>query len=147
MIAVVINGKAEYSYYAKLPYKARGIDVSIIPRLFCESAAITQEDYVIEKEYTAEKYEGSYTNSYSGEKILSFADYDDGFVLYTRELKEGGNKENRNIVKNMTVFLRNGECTLTTYDYVDEDETILMPKYEFNIIGYITWTLLEKETN
>lgn len=146
MIAVVINGKAEYSYYAQLPYKARGIDVSIVPKLFCESDAITQENYVIEKAYTAEKYEGSNSDSYSGEETLAFTDYADGFVLYTRELKEGGNKENRNIVKNSYIFLHDGECTLTTYDYVDEDETILMPKYEFNIIGYITWTPLEKET-
>lgn len=146
MIAVVINGKAEYSYYAQLPYKARGVDVSIVPKLFCESAAITPEDYVIEKAYTAEKYDGSYSDSYSGEETLSFAGYADGFVLYTRELKEGGNKENRNIVKNLRIFLRGGECTLTTYDSVDDGETILMPKYEFNIIGYITWTPLEKET-
>ena len=144
IIAVVINGKAQYSYYAYLPYKSRGIDVSIVPKLFCESAAITQEDYVVEKAYTAEKYEGSYFNSYSGEETLAFADFADGYILYTRELKEGGNKENRNIVKNLSVFLRDGECTITTYDSVDEDETILMPKYEFNIIGYITWTSLEK---
>ena len=146
MIAVVINGKAQYSYYAYLPYKSRGIDVSIVPKLFCESAAITQEDYVVEKAYTAEKYEGSYSNSYEGEETLAFTDFADGFILYTKELKEGGNKENRNIVKNLSIFLRDGECTLTTYDSVDEDETILMPKYEFNIIGYITWTSLEKET-
>lgn len=146
MIAVVINGKAEYSYDAELPYKARGIDVSIVPKLFCESNAITQEDYVVEKAYTAEKNEGKYYTSYSGEETLAFADYADGFVLYTRELKEGGNKENRNVVRNLRVFLRDGECTLTTYDSVGEDETILMPKYEFDIIGYITWTPLEKET-
>lgn len=146
MIAVVVNGKAEYNYYAELPYKARGIDVSIVPKLFCESSTVTQEDYVVEKAYTAEKNESSYSNSYSGEETLTFADYADGFVLYTRELKEGGNKENRNVVRNLSVFLRDGECTLTTYDSVDEDETILMPKYEFNIVGYITWTPLEKET-
>lgn len=146
MIAVVINGKAEYSYDAELPYKARGIDVSIVPKLFCESNAITQEDYVVEKAYTAEKNEGKYYTSYSGEETLAFADYADGFVLYTRELKEGGNKENRNVVRNLRVFLRDGECTLTTYDSVGEDKTILMPKYEFDIIGYITWTPLEKET-
>lgn len=146
MIAVVIDGKTEYSYYAELPYKARGIDVSIIPKLFCESSAITTDNYVVEKAYTAEKSETSYSNSYSGEETLAFADYADGFVLYTRELKEGGNKENRNVVRNMSVFLSDGECTLTTYDSVDEDETILMPKYEFNIVGYITWTPLEKET-
>lgn len=146
MTAVVINGKAEYSYYAELPYKARGIDVSIVPKFFCESSTIKEENYVIEKAYTAEKEEGKYYNSYSGEETLSFSDYSDGFVIFTRELTEGGNKENRNVVKNLRVFLHGGKCTLTTYDSVDADQTILMPKYEFNIIGYITWTQLEKET-
>ena len=143
-IAVVINGKAEYDYYAELPYKARGIDVSIVPKLFCESAAVTAENYTIEKAYTAEKSESS--NKYSGEETLAFADYADGYVLYTQELKEGGNKEDRNVVKNLKVFLHDGECSLTTYDYGDDDEKLLMPKYEFNIVGYITWTSLEKET-
>ena len=146
LIAVVIDGKAEYSIYAELPYKARGIDVSIKPKMFCESSDITAENYVVEKAYKAEKDEGEYYKSYSGEEILSFADYADGFVLYTQELKEGGNKENRNVVKNLKVFLRDGECSLTTYDYVKSAGNILMPKYEFNIIGYITWTTLEKET-
>lgn len=147
MMAAVINGKVEYNYYyVELPYKARDIDVSIVPKLFCESAAITKEDYMIEKAYTAEKSESSYSNRYSGRETLDFADYADGFVFYTRELKEGGNKKNKNVVENVSVFLHDGECILTTYDSVDEDETILMPKYEFNIIGYITWKPLEKGT-
>lgn len=146
LIAVVIDGKAEYSYFATLPYKARGIDVSIEPKMFCESSDLTTENYVVEKAYTASKYEGKYYKSYSGEETLKFADYADGFVLYTRELKEGGDKENRNVVQNLKIFLRDGECTLTTYDSVENDENILMPRYEFNIIGYITWTTLEKET-
>lgn len=83
MTAVVINGKTEYTYHAELPYKARGIDISIAPKLFCESTAIMQEDYVIEKEYTAEKDED--LNYYSGTETLAFADFADGFVLYTRE--------------------------------------------------------------
>lgn len=147
MIAAVVNGKSEYSYYAELPYKSRGLDISIVPKLFCESnVAIKQEDYVIEKAYTAEKNAGKYYTSYLGEETLAFANYNDGFIIYTRELKEGGNKENRNIVKSLRAFLHNGECTLETYDSVGEGKTILMPEYEFNIIGYITWTPLEKET-
>lgn len=146
MVAVVHNGKAEYNYSAQLPYKSRGIDVSIIPKLFCRSTLVMQDGYVIEKTYTAEKSNGTLYKSYSGEETLAFTDYDDGFVLYTRELQEGGSKENRNIVKTLSVFLHDGECTLRTYDFVDADETILMPKYEFNVIGYITWERLERET-
>lgn len=146
MTVTIVDGKAQYNYYAELPYKARGIDVSIVPKLFCESDAITQDDYVVEKAYTAEKNEGEYYTSYSGEEVLSFVNFSDGLVLYTRELKEGGNKEKRNVVDYLRAFLCDGECTLTTYDYVGEDEKMLMPKYEFNIVGYITWTSLEKET-
>ena len=126
--ALVINGKAEYTYYAELPYKTRGvddIDISVEPKMFFECSPVTEEDYVIEKAYKAEKHEGSYSNSYSGEEILAFADCTDGYVFYTRELKEGGVKENRNIVETSVTVLHHGECTLWTYDSVDKDETIL----------------------
>ena len=75
---------------------------------------------------------------------IAFSDKQDGFALYTRELLEGGNKKNRNDVKNLYNFIHDGECTFTTYDSVDSGETILMPKYDFNIVGYITWNSLEK---
>lgn len=141
-MAVVVNGKAQCNYYASLPYKARGIDVTVVPKFFCESVAVTQNDYTIEKPYTAKKGE----SSYFGEEALSFSNFDDGLILYTSELKDGGYKEKRNIVNNETVFLHNGKCSFTTSDPFDKDDTVLMPKYELNIVGYITWTLLEKET-
>lgn len=146
LTAIVFNGKAEYIHYADLPYKARGIEVSIVPKLFCESDSVAQEDYAVEKEYTTEKYLSSYLTSYSGEETRFFADYADGFVLYSKELKEGGNKVDRNIAKYSVAFLHDGECTFTTYDYVDgKDITFLKPRYEFNIIGYVTWKPLERE--
>lgn len=141
----VIDGKGTYSYYASLPYKARGVDVSMVPKFFCASKKITEKDYTVEKAYTAEKEEGDYSNSYSGEETLTFDGYDDGFVLYTKELKEGGQKENRNEVQQARSFLHNGECTISTYDAVDVDENILMPKYEFHYVGYVGWTSLEGE--
>lgn len=145
-VAVVVDGKAEYScYFSELPYKARGVDVSIIPKLFCKSTAIKQEDYVIEQAYTAKKNTSKYYTSYSGEEILSFANHADGFVLYTEELTEGGNKKDRNVVRNSSAYLHDGECKLSTYDSSDGDKTMLAPNYNFNIVGYITWTSLEKE--
>ena len=145
LIAVVVRGKAEYDYYATLPYKARGIDVSIVPKMFCESSSVDTEDYVIEKAYTAEKKERESFKSYSGEEVLSFPDYADGFLIYTRELKEGGDRIRRNVVESLSLFLHDEKCKITTYDSVGENENILMPKYEFNIVGYITWEPLEKE--
>lgn len=144
LVAVVVKGKTQYSYYAELPYKSRGIEIAIEPKLFCESSSVKQNDYTVEKNYSAEKEEGKYSTYYSGEMEMAFSDKQDGFVLYTRELLEGGNKKNRNDVKNMYNFVHNGESKFTTYDSVDSDETILMPKYDFNIVGYITWNSLEK---
>lgn len=144
LVAVVVKGKTQYSYYAELPYKSRGIEIAIEPKLFCESSTVKQDDYTVEKNYSAEKEEGKYSTYYSGEMEMAFSDKQDGFVLYTRELLEGGNKKNRNDVKNMYNFVHNGESKFTTYDSVDSDETILMPKYDFNIVCYITWNSLEK---
>lgn len=144
LVAIVVRGKTKYSYYAELPYKSRGIEISIEPKLFCESASLKQEDCTVQKDYKAEKKEGYFGTYYSGEMEIAFGDKQDRFVLYTRELLEGGNKKNRNDVKNMYNFVHNGESKFTTYDSVDSDETILMPKYDFNIVGYITWNSLEK---
>lgn len=144
LVAIVVKGKTKYSYYADLPYKSRGIEISIEPKLFCESSSVKQNDYTVEKNYSAEKEEGKYSTYYSGEMEIAFSDKQDGFALYTRELLEGGNKKNRNDVKNMYNFIHDGECTFITYDSADSDETILMPKYDFNIVGYITWNSLEK---
>lgn len=144
LVAIIVKGKTKYSYYAELPYKSRGIEISIEPKLFCESNSVKQDDYTVEKDYKAEKEDGEYRTYYSGGMEIAFDDKPEGFALYTRELLDGGNKKNRNEVENLYEFVHNGECTFTTYDSVSSGETILMPKYDFNIVGYITWNSLEK---
>lgn len=144
LVAIIVKGKTKYSYYAELPYKSRGIEISIEPKLFCESNSVKQDDYTVEKSYKAEKEDGEYRTYYSGGMEIAFDGKPEGFALYTRELLDGGNKKNRNEVENLYEFVHNGECTFTTYDSVSSGETILMPKYDFNIVGYITWNSLEK---
>ena len=145
-VATIIDGHTVFNLYAELPYKARGIEISVVPKLFCKSSTAKQDDYSVEKEYTAELDEGSYYNSYTGSQTMSFPNYDDGFVLYTMELLQGGSKETRNVVNYQVGFLHKGELTFSTYDSVDSSEKILRPKYEFNIAGYIPWnSLTEKE--
>ena len=146
MVATVVDGEAQIYYYAELPYKSRGIDISIVPKMFCESEKITEKDYIIEKEYKATRKDGDYTDSYSGEIVLSFENYPDGFLIFTEELKEGGMKENRKGIIPLRNFIHDGECIITTYDSVSAGEYIVTPKYEFNFIGYITWAPLEKES-
>ena len=141
LITAVVDGKAEYNYDAELPYKSRGVDISIVPKFFCNSEKITKESYTVEKEYTIKKSESG--ESCSGEQTLAFEGYHDGIVLYTEKLLDGGDKEYRNKVRRWYDFLHDEECTISTYDSVGEDEKLLTPKYQFCYAGYIEWKDLE----
>ena len=145
-IAPVVDGKIEYYHFAHVPYKSRGIEVTLLPKFFCKSTVVSDADYEIEKPYTAVKYEGERYSSYSGNEELHFHNITDGYIIYTAELKEGGNKENRDKITAEEALLKDGVCTLETYDSVKSDVKILMPKYDFNVVGYVSWETLEKET-
>ena len=110
--------------------------------MFCESEEVTEKDYTIKKPYFAEK-DG---DSYKGQEELSFKEYGDGILIYTRKLLEGGNSENRNVAEQAYVFVKNEKCTIETYDFIDDEDEALEPQYEFNYVGYIAWTPLKEET-
>ena len=129
--------------FEDIAYKARGAKITITPKLFCKAKAIEEGDYAVEKVFTVVPDEDD--GSYSGEKILSFNGWDDGFVLYTKTLKEGGRKEKRDVPAYVSTYLQDGECTLTTYDYSSTGEKILLPQYQFDVAGYMTWKLLEED--
>ncbi|MBQ8613919.1 MAG: hypothetical protein IJ416_06865 [Ruminiclostridium sp.] len=97
-VATVVDGKAECYYYADLPYKSRGIDILIVPKVFCESKDVEISEYTVEEPYATEKDESTYFTSYSGKETLSFKNYNDGIVIYTYELIEGGEKKYRNML-------------------------------------------------
>ena len=138
----VINGKATYAFYGEVPYKSRSNKFKVVPKMFCESEEVTEKDYTIEKPYFAEKDGDSYT----GQEELSFKEYGDGILIYTRKLLEGGNSENRNVAEQAYVFVKNEKCTIETYDFIDDEDEALEPQYEFNYVGYIAWTPLKEET-
>lgn len=140
--ANVVDGSAKFHYFAELPYKTRGIELKIIPRLFCKCQPISDNDYTIVSPYETEYEKGTYTQSYSGKMSLRFNNISDGFILYTKKLTDGGMNRNRNISQNLRALLDNGDCTLTTYDYADSDQSLSTPSYEFNIIGHLYWTSL-----
>lgn len=138
----VIDGKAEYNTGCHdLPYKSRGVTLSIKPKMFCEVDVVSQKDYVVEKEYTVEQ---SSDNAYSGEIEFSFPDQPDAYVIYKKVLKAGGVKAERNNEIFVGAFLKDGKIKITTYDSAS-NEIISMPEYEFEIIGCIKWSLLKKE--
>lgn len=140
--AVVVNGSTTYSYSAELPYKSRGVEIKVVPRSFCKCKPVSGSDYTITSPYSVEYEKSRSGQSYSGQMTLQFDNISDGFILYTRTLTDGGMTHYRNISRNLKIFLNNGECTFSTYDYADSNQTLLTPTYEYNIIGHIYWTSL-----
>ena len=139
----VINGEGKYSYYAELPYKSRGIEISVSPVCFVKSKLLTENDYTVDKAFSVKKENGSYSDYYDGEGVWTFSDYNDGLILYTMELTDGGDKADRGEVNYRMAFLHDHEITITSYDSAKDG--VLMPKYEINLIGYLPWTELTKE--
>lgn len=135
---IIVNGKGKYTYnLTDLPLKSRGVEISIIPKYFCACNKMLEEnDYIIESYFKAEK--NDYGDYYGSEEI-SFNNYNDGLIIYTTKLLEGGKKELRGEEYSIS-FLTNNECTISTYTpNDDEDKRIVTPVYDIQIVGYLTW--------
>lgn len=142
----VVDGVGQIEYYlSELPIKSRGVEVIATPKYFCTMDKLLDTDYSVEKAFDIEKESNDYSTSYSGLEELSFEGYKDGFVVYTEELTDGGDKEQRNKVNNKISFLRNNECRITTYDWAPVEDKMLTPKYDINVVGYFTWKDLARE--
>ena len=143
----VIDGKATYEYSAVVPYGSRSNNFKVKPRMFCESREVTGKDFTIESTYKTKKT-SSDSDVYFGTETLAFGEWNDGVLLYTSRLLEGGEPERRNVTEQEYTFIEDGECKIFTADIaydIDEDEA-LEPRYEFNYVGYIAWTPLKEET-
>lgn len=142
--AVAAQGKATTSeYVSELPLKYRGVTLRADVKLFCPAKEVKDGDYKVEKEFEIEKDAGENYTYFSGEQELTFPEFEDGIILYTATLNSGGEKSKRGKNKVRTAYLHNGSCTLTTYDSVDNDEKPVMPNYDLEVIGYITWEKLK----
>lgn len=141
--AMVSAGKSEDSLMlSDLPYKTRGVDVKVFPKFFCEAEDLDDTDYGVEKPFNIEKEESTYSSYFVGIEELDFQGYDDGAVLYTTELKEGGRKEDRGKIRYTCSHLKDTVCNIGTFYVVSDEDTVLEPKYEINVIGYIPWKKL-----
>lgn len=143
---IISNGKSEFTkYLTDLPYKIRGLDIVITPKYFCEADELKESDYDIEKEFDIEKDDSTYYDSYSGKEELVLKGYNDGMLLYTTELIDGGKKEDRNIIDYTYAYLKKESCDIETYYIASTDDKVLEPDYEINIFGYIEWKDFAKE--
>ena len=143
---VIINGVGHYNYsLSDLPLKSRGVEVTAVPKFFCESVKVKAADFNTDK-YTIEKNEYEYldTTGYTGKTEMTFKDFEDGLILYTEELLDGGNRKDIGKVLGNATYLQNQQCIIQTYTFGDSDSKILKPKYDIRIRGYLRWNSLKK---
>lgn len=142
----IIDGKGEYAYHlSELPLKSRGVEVTAIPKFFCNATDLKENDYTIETPFFVKKNERKYSTSFSGKEELSFEGYDDGLIIYTEELLDGGKKENRGEIIKKVAYLKDNQCILSTFTSGDSDDKILTPTYNIQIVGYLKWNNYNKK--
>jgi len=136
----IVDGKGEYSYYLRdLPLKSRGVTVKLIPQLFCKAESIKDGDYTVEEPFEVKK-EGENLNkyvSYDGKEEMSFGNLENGLLLYTEKLVDGGREDERDKVYNRASVISKNKCEIETYIFSNKEDKILMPSYEINKIGYV----------
>lgn len=139
----ITNGEGKFSYYAELPYKSRGIEIEVSPVCFVKSTPLSETDYSVDKAFSVKKEEDKNGTYYDGEGTWIFPEQEDGLILYTMELTDGGDKAKRGKEENGLTFLHDHEITITSYDSA-KDGT-LMPNYSIKLIGYLPWNEITKE--
>ena len=116
VIIIITNGKGKYSYNLEnLPLKSRGVEVNVIPKLFCKAKNIRKSDYIIDTPLSVEKEGGTVVEYFEGEEKVTFNEYENGIIIYTEELLEGGYKKDRNIIKGKIVPLKDKQCNISTW--------------------------------
>lgn len=136
----IINGKGDYSYYlSDLPLKSRGVTIKLTPKMFCKATFVKNDDYTVEEPFEVKKDEedSSAYVSYDGKEELSFKNYEDGLLLYTEKLVDGGETEKRDKVYNRMAAISQNKCKIITSVFAKKEDKILMPSYEINKIGYV----------
>lgn len=140
---VVVDGKSSFSrVISDLPYRSRGVNAVLIPKFFCPSQPIGENDYTVSSPFSAKKSDTF--NSYTGTMVISIPEHSDGYILYTQTLISGGQTDNQGIPSNEIAYLHNSQCEFETYDFESDQDTIIVtPEYNFILNGYIAWTPFE----
>lgn len=136
-IVYMVDGKGELNVnISDLPYKSRGVKVSITPEYFCKLEKLKDKDYSVVQKL---KFEKEDSTSYNGESKYKFKDIESGRLIYTKELLSGGDPKDIGDVEVCSSYIKDKVCEINIYTYVDDDETISEPKYDIELQGYITW--------
>ena len=79
--------------------------------------------------------DGSYTDSYEGEGVLTCSDKSPYLALLKETLKSGGSASKKKI-NYYFIAVTDGAGEFTTYDWGDSG-VLQRPDYEFEVIGYV----------
>lgn len=136
----VVDGAGETDVdLERLPYKSRGVEITIDPKILCEVDKVTEKDYIVTKKLSFDGDE----DYYSGTEALKFDGFNDGYIFYSYELLSGGAEADRGEVKRGYAYLRDEKCELKTYTYDEDGTDMKKPKYDIEIVGYLGWEKLK----
>lgn len=135
LYTAVYNGNAEDTIFLfDLPYKSRETEITVTPKYFCKCVPLTENGCTIEKNLSFETETSSDRKIYNGEMKLHIDNCERGILIYTEQLKNGGNTEKLGKIRVCTAEILDNRCDITTYD---SGENINKPEYDIKIIGYV----------
>lgn len=140
----IVDGQGSCMQYLNgLPLKSRGVKAEIIPKYFCKSVKLNENDYEITTQFSVEQNISDDYVSYTGKEELSLKEYKNGIVIYTTELHNG--PVSYRGLQRQYQYVDNRSCSLSTYLNISDDEDLdddfayFMPDYDIQVVGYIGW--------
>lgn len=139
----IVNGQGKASKYLNdLPEKSRGVTVTATPVAFCPAQTLQESDYTVLEPFAVEK--NKTFNSYSGSESIKLGDIcENGFLIYTTELTDGGNAEEVGEVNISSSVIANHLAKMSTYDYYDSDAKVITPQYTVTAVACMPFLSLD----
>lgn len=141
IVVPIIDGHGEISHYINnLPKKSRSVDVTATPIAYCKATKLKDDAYTILSPFTATKGNSKFYPSYVGNEKLKINDTEEnGCLIYTQELTDGGNIKNRGKIEAKIEAIKSGIVEIKTNDYDFDSEEMVTPQYNIQIIAYIPY--------
>lgn len=135
----IVNGcgKVEGRIY-DLPWKSRGIELTVTPRAFCEAKSLSDGDYTIPNPFSIDSEKDLVGTKFMGNETIKMGDIcKTGYLLYTCELINGGSAVYRNIVENHIATIDNHIVNISTFYYDNVNKHPLTPQYSIIPTAYL----------
>lgn len=118
--------------------------VTATPVAFCPAQTLQESDYTVLDPFTVEK--NKVFNSYSGSENIKLGDIcENGFLIYTTELTDGGNAEDVGEVNISSSVIADHLAEMWTYDSYDSDAKVITPQYTVTAVACMPFLSLDSQ--